>query len=132
VKDVTAPTLPQLVDVTGQCTATVTPPTTFDNCAGTITATTNDPLTYSSQGTFVINWTFDDGNGNVVTAKQNVIVDNTTKPVLPTLADITGQCTATATAPSFTNECSGVVITATTTDPLTLYFTRYFCYQLDF
>ena len=119
VDDVTAPVVPVLADVTGQCSATVTPPTTTDNCAGTLTATTNDPLTYTEQGTFVITWTFNDGNGNTSTATQNVIIDNTTPPVIPTLADVTGECSATATPPTTTNSCTGVTITATTNDPLT-------------
>ncbi|MDM8161966.1 BspA family leucine-rich repeat surface protein, partial [Labilibaculum sp. K2S] len=58
------PVKPTLSDITGECTATAVPPTTSDNCSGTITGTTTDPLSYTTQGTHVINWTFDDGNGN--------------------------------------------------------------------
>jgi hypothetical protein len=119
VNDLTAPVIPTLVDVKGECSATVIAPTTSDNCAGIVTATTSDPLFYTAQGTYVVNWTFDDGNGNVVTTTQNVIVDNTTKPVLPILTDVIGQCSATVTAPTFNNVCSDAVITATTNDPLT-------------
>ncbi len=119
VDDVTAPVVPVLADITGQCSATATPPTTTDNCAGTLTATTTDPLTYTEQGTFVIHWTFDDGNGNVINVNQNVIIDNTTPPVIPVLADVTGECSATAVTPTTTNSCTGVTITATTNDPLT-------------
>ncbi|WP_372529680.1 LamG-like jellyroll fold domain-containing protein [Winogradskyella sp.] len=118
VDDVTDPTSPTLADVTGECSATATAPTTTDNCSGTITGTTTDPLTYSTQGSFVINWTFDDGNGNVIVVPQNVIVDDVTDPTIPTLADVTGECSATATAPTTTDNCSGT-ITGTTTDPLT-------------
>ncbi|MFL5745296.1 MAG: PKD-like domain-containing protein, partial [Niastella sp.] len=118
VQDVTAPVLPELADVTGECTATATAPTTTDNCSGTITGTTTDPLTYSTQGTHVIHWTFDDGNGNTSTANQNVVIHDVTPPVVPTLADITDECTATATAPTTTDNCAGT-ITGTTTDPLT-------------
>ncbi|MFC4511297.1 hypothetical protein ACFO28_13360, partial [Flavobacterium buctense] len=119
VDDTVAPTTPTLADVTGQCSATVTPPTTTDACAGTITGTTTDALTYNTQGTFVITWTFNDGNGNSTTATQNVIIDNTIPPTAPILADATGQCSATVTPPTTTNSCTGTVITATTTDPLT-------------
>ncbi|MFL5747829.1 MAG: beta strand repeat-containing protein, partial [Niastella sp.] len=118
IHDLTAPVAPTLADVTGECTATATAPTTTDNCAGTITGTTTDPLTYSTQGTHVIHWTFDDGNGNTSTANQNVVIHDVTAPVAPTLADVTGECTATATAPTTTDNCSGT-ITGTTTDPLT-------------
>ncbi|WP_164905528.1 HYR-like domain-containing protein, partial [Flavobacterium sufflavum] len=68
------------------CSATATAPTTNDNCKGTITGTTTDALTYTTQGTHVITWTFNDGNGNTETATQNVIVDDVTKPAKPILA----------------------------------------------
>ena len=55
---------------TGPTVATA--PTATDACAGTITGTTSDPLTYSTQGTFTITWVFNDGNGN-----------NTNKLILP-------------------------------------------------
>src|SRR5438093_1068975 len=112
------PVTPTLANVTGQCSATATTPTTTDNCAGTVTGTTSDPLTYNTQGTHVIHWTFNDGNGNSTTATQNVIIDDTTPPVTPTLADVTGQCSATATTPTTTDNCAGTV-TGTTSDPLT-------------
>ena len=118
VDDVTAPAVPVLADLTGECSVMATAPTTTDNCSGTITGTTSDPLTYNAQGTFTITWTFDDGNGNTSTATQNVIVDDVTAPVVPVLSDVTGECNATATAPTTTDNCSGTV-TGTTTDPLT-------------
>ncbi|PKQ66539.1 hypothetical protein BZG01_10970, partial [Labilibaculum manganireducens] len=117
VDDVTKPVTPTLSDITGECTATAVPPTTSDNCSGTITGTTTDPLSYTTQGTHVINWTFDDGNGNSINVPQNVIVDDVTKPVTPTLSDVTGECTATAVPPTTSDNCSGT-ITGTTTDPL--------------
>ncbi|RVT70984.1 gliding motility-associated C-terminal domain-containing protein, partial [Flavobacterium sufflavum] len=84
VKDITAPVAPTLADVTGQCSATATAPTTTDNCKGTITGTTNDPLTYTTQGTHIITWTFNDGNGNITTATQKVIVN-----IVPSITTIT-------------------------------------------
>ena len=57
INDVTAPVVPVLADVTGECSATATAPTTTDNCSGTITGTTTDDLTYTTQGTHVITWT---------------------------------------------------------------------------
>src|SRR5690606_10654249 len=118
VNDTIDPIAPTLSNLIGECSVTATAPTTTDNCAGTITATTADALTYSTQGTFVINWTFDDGNGNSITVSQNVIVNDTTDPVAPILADLTGECSVTSTAPTTTDSCAGT-ITATTTDPLT-------------
>ncbi|MBA0885603.1 HYR-like domain-containing protein, partial [Flavobacterium undicola] len=120
VKDTTAPVAPVLADVTGECSATATAPTTTDNCKETaITGTTNDPLTYNTQGTHIITWTFDDGNGNTTTATQKVIVKDVTAPVAPVLADVTGECSATATTPTTTDNCKETAITGTTNDPLT-------------
>ena len=118
VDDVTPPTVPTLADVTGECSATAVAPTTTDNCAGTLTASTSDPLTYNQQGSFIINWTFNDGNGNSITVQQTVIVDDVTAPVTPVLADITGQCSVTVPTPATTDLCSNNPINGTTTDPL--------------
>ncbi|MBK7212416.1 MAG: hypothetical protein IPH88_03755 [Bacteroidales bacterium] len=104
--------------MTGECSVTAIAPTTTDNCAGNITGTTTDPLTYNSQGSYIIHWNFDDGNGNSVNVNQNVIVDDITAPVAPTLADLTGECSVTAIAPTTTDNCAGSII-GTTTDPLT-------------
>jgi hypothetical protein len=59
---------------------TVSAPTATDNCAGTITGTTNDPLNYTAQGTYTITWSYDDGNGNTSTQSQTVIVEDITAP----------------------------------------------------
>lgn len=71
-----------LPNITGDCHTIVSAiPTATDNCAGTITATTTDPLSYSLPGTYIIHWTYNDGNGNTATQNQNVTV---TSPALPT------------------------------------------------
>src|SRR5690606_12130431 len=103
--------------VTGECSVTVTAPTTMDNCAGTITGTTTDALTYDKQGTYVITWNFNDDNGNITTATQTVVVDDITPPVESTLAPVTGECSATVSTPTTTDNCSGTIL-GTTTDPL--------------
>jgi hypothetical protein len=54
-------------------------------------------------------WTFNDGNGNVSTANQTVIVDDVTAPAVPTLANVTGECNASVTAPTTTDNCSGTL-----------------------
>jgi len=69
-----------LADVTGECSATVTAPTTTDACAGTILGTTADDLTYTTEGTHVVTWNFDDGNGNSIDVTQNVIIADITAP----------------------------------------------------
>lgn len=110
-----------LPDLTGECGVIVTAyPTATDNCAGSITGTTTDPLNYEQQGTYTITWIFADGNGNSSSQTQTVIVDDITLPTadLSTLADVTGECDANVSAfPTATDNCSGSII-ATTTDPL--------------
>ncbi|MNY12582.1 hypothetical protein D3C86_1456700 [compost metagenome] len=74
VEDTTDPVVGQLQAVAVACNETVTAATATDSCAGTITGTTTDPVSYATAGTYTINWTFNDGNGNSVTAQQSVVV----------------------------------------------------------
>ncbi|MDH6254045.1 gliding motility-associated-like protein [Chryseobacterium sp. H1D6B] len=79
------PNITVLPDITGDCHTTITAfPIATDNCAGIITATTTDPLSYSTGGTYVIHWIYNDGNGNTFTQNQNVIV---TAPAAPSAAN---------------------------------------------
>ena len=110
------PETPTLADLTDQCSVTATAPTTTDNCAETVTGTTTDPTEYTEQGTYVITWNFADGNGNSINVNQNIIINDNTNPETPTLADLTDQCSVTATAPTTTDNCAETV-TGTTTDP---------------
>ncbi|WP_370003352.1 PKD domain-containing protein, partial [Winogradskyella sp.] len=64
--------------ITEECSVALVPPTALDNCAGTIVGTTDDPLEYTTAGNYVVNWSFDDGNGNVLMLTQDVTV--TTSP----------------------------------------------------
>lgn len=82
VEDTAAPMVPVLPTVSGSCSASITAPTTTDDCAGTISGTTTDPLIYNAQGTFTVTWSFDDGNGNVSMASQTVTVLDTILPVV--------------------------------------------------
>ena len=123
VTDNIAPTV-TLSNVTAQCSVTLTAPTASDNCAGTVTGTTNDAITYNAQGTFMVTWAFNDGNGNVTTRTQNVIIDDTIAPVanlasLPTL-NMSGCQIDTLTPPTATDTCKGTINgTTTTTFPIT-------------
>lgn len=89
-----------LPTITGDCNTVIPIPTATDNCTGNITASTTDPLTYSLPGNYIINWTYDDGNGNIENQSQNVVITAVTLPTLtspqnfciqqnPTLNDIT-------------------------------------------
>jgi len=64
-------------DCTG-ATATPPTPTTTDNCKGIVSGTTTTPFPITTLGTNVVTWTFADGNGNVTTANQKVIVNGLT------------------------------------------------------
>ncbi|MBG6110231.1 hypothetical protein IWX84_001096, partial [Flavobacterium sp. CG_9.10] len=79
--------------------------------------TTSDALTRSTQGTSVITWTFDDGNGNTTTATQNVVVKDVTKPVIACPANVTLNCQNATTvsangSATATDNCSAVTITS--------------------
>jgi hypothetical protein len=85
---------------------------------GTVTATTPDAISYTAQGTYTVHWTYSDGHGNTSTQNQTVIVKDVTAPVpnVATLTTVTGECSASVTAPKATDNCVGTV-TATTADP---------------
>jgi len=116
------PNLAQLATITGECSAaSVSAPTAIDNCSGTITGTTTDPLSYTAQGTYSIHWTYDDGHGNTSTQTQSVVVHDITPPVanVSNLPAVQSECTVgPVSPPTATDNCSGT-ITGTTTDPLT-------------
>lgn len=65
-----------LADLEGICepVAAPTPPTATDNCEGSITGTTTTTFPVTTEGTTAVTWTFDDGNGNVSTQTQDIIV----------------------------------------------------------
>ena len=111
ITDVIDPVMPTLSNITDECSASATAPTTTDNCAGIISATTTDPLTYTSQGTHTINWTFDDGNGNSIVVPQTVVIDDLTAPVadVAVLAGVTGCFEVTMTPPTATDLCVGAI-----------------------
>ncbi|MDD4215424.1 MAG: HYR domain-containing protein, partial [Bacteroidales bacterium] len=85
--------LTPLPTLTGECSVMVsTAPTATDNCAGTITGTTTDPMTYTAQGSYTITWTSDDGNGNTSTQTQTVAVEDITSPDITCPSDVTVNC----------------------------------------
>ncbi len=114
------PDMDMLRNVREQCAVTISQaPTATDNCAGTIIGTTSDPLSYSSQGTHIITWTFDDGNGNTSSQDQTIVIKDVTAPVpdVATLPTITASCEAGLEPPFATDNCAGQII-GSTSDPL--------------
>jgi hypothetical protein len=71
------PDVTNLPDITNYCSILspeIAIPTATDVCAGIVNATTTDPLNYTSEGTYVIVWSYDDGNGNIATQNQTLHV----------------------------------------------------------
>jgi len=110
-----------LPPLTEECSITPTTPTATDNCLGTISGTTTTTFPMIASGT--ITWTYDDGNGNVITQNQTVTVTDQTAPVADatTLADVTETCeVATLTAPTATDNCATTItVTNNATFPIT-------------
>ena len=87
VVDKTAPVpdVSLLPDVTGECSAEINTVPTATDCAGSILGTTEDPISYTEQGTYIVTWTYDDGSGNTTTQTQTVDVKDTTPPNIQNL-----------------------------------------------
>jgi hypothetical protein len=127
------PDLAALPVVTAQCSATLTPPTAHDNCAGLITATTGDPISYNAQGTFTVHWAYNDGNGNISTQNQTIIIKDTIAPTIiapPAVTVNTGpgatSCGVTVAdavlgVATATDNCSGVTVTRSGVPPANLF-----------
>ncbi|MFH6969882.1 hypothetical protein ACHRVL_23020, partial [Flavobacterium sp. FlaQc-28] len=122
LKDITAPVVPTLTNITAECSVdTITAPTTTDNCAGTLTGVTTTQFPITTQGETDVTWTFNDGNGNSSTVLQKVILKDITAPTVPTLTNVTAECSVdTIAAPTTTDNCAGMLTGVTTTQfPIT-------------
>ena len=78
VTDTTAatPDVASLSDEVGCDAVTAAAPTATDACSGNvITGTPDVTFPVTTPGTTVVTWTYDDGNGNISTQTQNVIVN---------------------------------------------------------
>ncbi|MES2332665.1 MAG: LamG-like jellyroll fold domain-containing protein [Bacteroidota bacterium] len=110
---------PSAPPVTVPSTVVVDAPTAMDNCGATITATTADPLSYNSPGTYIIHWVFTDVNGNSSTQEQTVIILDVTAPVITCPGDVTVNCqdnntssaTGVATATDNCTDAANIAIT---------------------
>jgi hypothetical protein len=125
VDDVTAPVpaLANLADINSSCAVTsLSAPIATDNCVGGITGTHN--ATFPIVSNTLVTWTYDDGNGNISTQTQQVNVSDLIAPV-PTaasLATVSSVCSPinSLTAPSASDNCSGLITGTTTTNfPIT-------------
>ncbi len=124
VKDTIAPvpTVATLPTIKGECSAmAVAAPTATDNCAGTITATTLNPTSYTTQGTYTITWTYADGNGNSTIQTQTVIVKDVTPPVISCPSDMNTVANTTSGAQSGANVSFAATATDNCTTPTITY-----------
>ncbi|MBL4745624.1 MAG: hypothetical protein JKY08_04590, partial [Flavobacteriaceae bacterium] len=126
IDDVTkpVPALNTLLDITAECEVTsLEAPFATDNCSTDIIITHNAVFPISGEGTTtVVTWTYNDGNGNTTTQKQNVIIDDVTAPVpaVETLLDITAECEVTSLETPFaTDNCvENIIIASDATFPI--------------
>lgn len=115
ISDLTAPVMDNalLTDINAECEViSLTSPTATDNCAGSISGTHDATLPISIQGTTVVTWTYDDGNGNTSSQTQNIVITDLTDPIADNanLADVTAECEVTSlTAPTASDACSGAI-----------------------
>ncbi|WP_452227818.1 HYR-like domain-containing protein [Lacinutrix sp. MEBiC02404] len=101
IDDLSAPTpdVAVLSNITAECEVTsLTAPTATDNCGGTVTVTNDATLPITIQGTSIVTWTYNDGNGNSSSQTQNVIINDTTLPAavcqnFSVTLDVTGNAT---------------------------------------
>ena len=138
INDVTAPVadVTILADVTAECSViSLVAPTATDNCSGTVSISHNAVLPITLQGTTVVTWTYDDGNGNTSTQVQNVVINDVTAPVadVTILADVTAECSVVSlVAPTASDNCSSnVMVSHNAVLPITLQGTTIVTWTYD-
>ena len=117
------PDVATLSDISGECSTNPPAPTASNDCGGTIAGIPDVALPISTYGTTIVTWTYDDGQGNVTTQTQNIIVTDATAPVpdSTSLPDLPDMCDVNSVpAPTATDNCVGQITgTTTTTFPIT-------------
>lgn len=77
-----SPNTPVLANIVAPCEVTsLTAPTATDTCGNIIFGTHNMQLPITAKGNTVVVWIFDDGNGNVGTQEQTVVIERLLNPV---------------------------------------------------
>ncbi|WP_298247634.1 LamG-like jellyroll fold domain-containing protein [uncultured Christiangramia sp.] len=133
VQDNEKPVVPVLEDITAQCSITLTPPTTTDNCDEEVVGSTGVALTIEESTT--VFWIFTDSSGNSTTSvPQNIVIADTEAPV-PNITNlprksITG-CQISSIdeldIPTATDACDGTITASLSEDfefPYLFYGTR--------
>ena len=79
VVDNEKPSIPELPEIIAECSVTLTPPTTTDNCDEIVTAKTGVDLTFEESGSVI--WIFTDKAGNSTEGvEQKIIIEDTQAP----------------------------------------------------
>jgi len=86
VKDNEAPDIPVLNEIISQCTITIVPPTTSDNCDAIVSGTTGDDLTLAESGS--IFWIFTDSAGNPTEPVEQIVTIADTQAPEPNLSSL--------------------------------------------
>lgn len=128
LNDVTAPVpeITSLPNIVAQCQVIgITPPEALDDCLGRITGATTTVFPITTQGTFTVTWAYNDGNGNISTQNQTVIIDDTQPPSNTNnpnkqLPDVIAQCSVTTLVePDVIDNCTKVTISHNAILPIT-------------
>ncbi len=135
---VLTPELATLPDVLGVCSAINTfIPQANNDCDLLVTATTSTSFPITTQGTTVVEWTYNDGFGTVLTQNQNFIVSDSTDPVPDNgiLDELSATCIVNLTdveIPTGIDDCAGAITaSANVTFPITDPFITEIIWTLD-
>ncbi len=115
VNDIEPPTVPVLPDLSEECSITLTPPTTTDNCGNVITGSTGIDLTIDESKS--IFWIFTDAAGNSTPPVEQIITIADTQAPVPDQSSlpkksITGcqiSNISELNIPTATDACDGII-----------------------
>lgn len=117
------PNIDPLPDLSGECSVNATVvPTAIDRFGNTINGTTDDPISYTEQGEYTINWHFTDVSGNTTTQTQSVFIKDNYPPEVETLPVLISDCSVIISSPPTAEDNCGGIITGTATSSLPLIF----------
>ncbi len=132
------PDIATLPIANGQCELqTLNTPTATTNCGVVLTGTTQTQLPIDGQGTYTVEWTYEDELDNTLIQNQTVIIDDTTDPVpvSATLPDIRTDCIVLDpmwNSPQANDNCKGTFYgTADVTFPITTKGTTVITWSYD-
>ncbi len=130
-EDNVAPEYINMPVINRECSYGFNPPSTTDNCSGTIIGTTNQTFPITRQGLTRIVWTFTDQAGNSITMNQFVVITDRVAPPSVNLPTITAPCSVNSLPfPTTVDNCAGR-ITATTTQLFPITSTTNVAWRFD-